>query len=447
MFRTVLLVCAALALSGCGAVYISPSVIAKEDGSVQVVPLTAQTANMANSSRYTPKQIPAVFFQNAGASGALRGAGTAPEAAFEEQRKPVLELRAPPAVPQIPYQIGVGDVVLLATKSGGGSVEQLSGLLAAQNSRQGYTVQDDGSIAIPDVGRVPMAGLTLEEAESLVFQALVQNQIDPSFSLEISQFNSQRVSVGGSVASPKVLPITLTGLTLNEALVAAGGIASSDPDYASLRIYRNGALYQIPLVEYLRRGDLQKTRLTAGDSIYVDTEFELDKAQSYFQQQITLLNLQEAGRSLALNRLQAEITQRRAALGEARQNFQLRVGLDAVNRDYVYITGEVNSPGRFKLPFGRHASLADALYEKDGFNTNTGDPSQIYVLRGTGNGDHVTAYHLNARNIVNMVVATRFEMRPNDIVFVAEQPVTKWNRAIQQIMPSLIFSTASALQN
>ena len=105
----------------------------------------------------------------------------------------------------------------------------------------------------------------------------------------------------------------------------------------------------------------------------------------------------------------------------------------------------MNKPGRFDLPFGRHATLADALYVEGGFNSETGDPSQIYVLRGTSDGERVTAYHLNAKNVVDLVVATRFQMRPNDIVFIAEQPVTRWNRALQQIMPSLILSTAAAV--
>ena len=44
-------------------------------------------------------------------------------------------------------------------------------------------------------------------------------------------------------------------------------------------------------------------------------------------------------------------------------------------------------------------------------------------------------------------MATRFELRPNDVIFVAEQPVTRWNRVIQQITPSIISITASAAGN
>lgn len=448
MFRNALFIFASLALSACGSAYISPDVAMKEDGSVRVLALTSETITVANKSSYRPKQLPSVFFQNAGGAGSLRGAGALPEPALQQERRPIaLETRIPPSVPNAPYEIGVGDVILLATKSGGNSVEQLSGLLAAQNSRQGYTVQDDGAIAIPDVGRIQLAGMTLEGAEGAVFQALVENQIDPSFSLEIAEFNSKRVSIGGAVARPTVAPITLTALTLDEALSAAGGINTKDLDFATVRIYRDGDLYQIPLSEYLRRGDLQKTRLTAGDSVFVDTEFQLEKAQAYFAEQITLANFRQNARVQALAELQSEVDLRRASLAEERSNFQARVALDGIDRDYVYLTGEVNTPGRFDLPLGRQATLADALYEEGGFNTETGDPSQIYVLRGATRGDQVTAYHLDARNVVNLVKATQFQMRPNDIIFVAEQPITRWNRVVQQIVPSLISSGVGAVVN
>jgi polysaccharide export outer membrane protein len=65
------------------------------------------------------------------------------------------------------------------------------------------------------------------------------------------------------------------------------------------------------------------------------------------------------------------------------------------------------------------------------------------VLRSLGGATAVTAYHLDARNAVNLVLATRFEMRPNDIVFVEEQPITKWNRALQQAFPTLLNTAAA----
>ncbi|NNE50908.1 MAG: sugar transporter [Sulfitobacter sp.] len=413
--------------------------------------LNAQTVLAANRSTYAPKQIPAVFFQNAGGPSVGRGAGTLPSPTLDPQSRPdALQLRVPPAPPRTAYEIGVGDVLLLATRGSGSTVEELSGLLAAQNRRQGYTVQDDGAIAIPDVGRVGVAGLTLEEAEAALFQELLENQIDPSFSLEIAEFNSRRVSIGGAVGRPTVTPITLTELTLDEAIAAAGGIQTPDLDFASIRIYRDGSLYQIPLSEYLSRGDLQKTRLVAGDSVFVDTEYQLDRAQAYFAEQITLAQFRQQSRVQALNELQSEVNLRRAALNETRSNYQARLDLDAVGRDHVYLSGEVNKPGRFTLPFGRQATLADALYSEGGFETRTGNPGQIYVLRGSPDPRDfgaVTAWHLDARNAAKLTLATRMELRPNDIIFIAEQPVTRWNRVVTQITPSLINTISAATNN
>jgi len=436
-------------LTGCGVVYVSPQVD-ERDGNVRVVPLTSESVILANRTKYTPKQLPAVFFQREDGQSQIRGIGALPNATVPQQNRPnVLQLRVPPAAAAGPYRIGVGDVLLLATKSSSSSVEELSGLLAAQNSRQGYTVQDDGAIAVPDVGRIEVVNMTLEEAEAQLFQSLVESQIDPTFSLEISEFNSKRVSLGGAVGKPSVIPITLTPLFLNEALSAAGGIQTSDPDYASIRIYRDGVLYQIPVVSYLARASLQRLLLLAGDSVFVDTEYELDRAQEYFAEQIRIAEFRQSNRAQALSQLSTEVTLRRAALNEERSNFQTRVELDAVSRDYVYLTGEVSKSGRFVMPFGRDATLADALYSEGGFSNQTGNPSQIYVLRGSSDPKTlgaVTAWHLNAKNPADMVTATKFLMHPNDVIFVGEQPITRWNRALQQIFPTLL-NTGSAILN
>ncbi|MEO0633796.1 MAG: hypothetical protein AAFY52_06655 [Pseudomonadota bacterium] len=71
--------------------------------------------------------------------------------------------------------------------------------------------------------------------------------------------------------------------------------------------------------------------------------------------------------------------------------------------------------------------------------------AQIYVLRSAPDPRDfgaVTAWHLDARNAANLTMAARFELRPNDVVFVAEQPVTRWGRVITQITPSLLTTGA-----
>lgn len=437
-----------LFLTSCGVTYNSPNV--SEDSAaydVTVLEMTPAVVSRANSSAYAPKRLPAAFSQTSGAGGTPRGLGSLPRAPeFPTETVPAsLELRLPPAVEPSAYKIGIGDVILLATRNPGQTVEQLSGLLAAQSQRQGYTVRDDGAIAIPEVGAVAVEGLTIEEAEERVFQRLVQNQLDPEFSLEIADFNSKRISIGGAVRQSQLVPITLNPLHLDEAITAAGGVVLPNDDYASIRIYRDGTLYQIPLSIYYENAAARKTVLIEGDSVFVDNAYDLAQAQEFYEQEIQALQLKQQARNSALAELKTEIDLRRSELAERRSNFEAKLKLGAIDQDHVYLTGEVKQQSRIALPFETKASLADVFYENGGFPTTTGNPSQIYVLRASGSDD-LTAYHLNAKNVVNMALATQFEMRPNDIIFVQEQPITVWGRALQQAFPILLSAGAQGLE-
>lgn len=449
MLKHIAILAVIVGLSSCGSVYRSSSVDAGiEDGTnVRVIKMTGETVVQANRSPYLPRTLPAIFSQTAGLGSTQRGVGALPSPTFSFEMPPAnVILRAPSAVNPGPYTIGVGDVVLLSTPGTGSTVDELSGLLAAQNSRQGYTVQDDGSVNIPNVGRVAISGLTVEQAEDRLFQRLVENQFDPTFSLEITEFNSRRVSIGGAVGQPGVLPVGLQPLLLGDALASVGSVAVPDQDFATVRIYRDGTLYQIPVTTLYERGDLLNTRLVDGDAVFVDTSYELDQAQTYFNQEVVLAQARQQARTAALNELNAEVSIRRGELNEARANYQIRRELGADNRDYVYLAGEVDTQTRFALPFETTANLADAIFDNaGGISTDTGDVSEIYVLRASDDPREfgaVTAWHLDARNAANLSLTTSFELRPDDIIFVAQQPITRWNRAISQVLPT-VFSAAN----
>ena len=432
-----------LYLTACGTAYISPEVSQfAGEGGVQVVELSPAVVAQANRSAYQPQALPAAFSHIAGAGDGPRGAARLPDPVFGPQSRPgALELRVPPAANPGSYRIGVGDVLILATPRGGSTVEELAGLVAAQSQRQGYTVQDNGEIAIPDVGRVTVGGMTLSEAEDAIFERLIDARIDPSFSLEVAEFNSQRVSIGGAVRNPGVVPVGMTPVYLDQVLASAGGLSLNDDNFAVIRIYRDGSLYQIPTSELYSDQGLQRVRLVDGDSLFVDTAYDFEQAQAYFEEIIARAEYTRTARADAIRELEVEVSIRRAALEESRQNFRDRVEFGAAGDEYVYIAGEVNQPGRFPLPFESRAVLADALFDAGGWSQSTGDPSQIYLLRAQEGPTYlsgVIAYRLDGSNAANLVLATRLELRPGDVVFVAEQPVTRWNRVIDQITPSII---------
>ena len=79
-------------------------------------------------------------------------------------------------------------------------------------------------------------------------------------------------------------------------------------------------------------------------------------------------------------------------------------------------------------------------WRSGGVSSLTGNPKQIYVLRGGAdlkNFAPITALHLDAKNAANFLLATRLELRPKDVIFVGTQPITNWNRMLNQIIPSL----------
>ncbi|WP_244464800.1 polysaccharide biosynthesis/export family protein [Martelella endophytica] len=432
-----------VALTGCSFLYYSPGVQQEvtETTEVNVVPLNADAVALANASPYTPRKLPAVFSQVADVPNA-NSPGLESVAPYRQQQRPrSISTRLPEPKTPPPYRIGVGDIVMLATPDSQNVVYEINGLLAAQSSRQGYTVQDDGAVAIPNVGRVVISGMTLAEAQNELFNKFVESQIEPSFSLEISEFRSQKISVDGSVRQPMLEPITLTPLYLDDAITAAGGIASSansgpasiDLSTVAIKLYRGGETYQIPASTLFGKSGGPKVLLQDGDRVYVDDQYPLELAGGYLDQQIKLTDFY------------------RSSLEEERSNFEAKMNLDAVDRDYVYRFGEVTKQGRFPLPFERTASLADVLFDDGGIDRITGDVRRIYVLRREPYGpkpDTVTAYALNAQNAPKLILATQFEMRPDDIVFVATHPISDWNRVISQLLPSFtVVGTTDRLFN
>jgi polysaccharide biosynthesis/export protein len=416
-------------LSGCGIVYKSSIVNDDGSGNIRVVILTPDTVLEANNSPYEPLQLPNVFSQDAISDTHFQNSTNLPNQIHNSQKisNSIVNHLPEPLQPQ-PYLIGVGDVVMLSTPEAANVVEALNGILATQNRRQGYTIQDDGTVSIPDIGRFLIGGLTLQEAEDTVFRQLVDAGVAPSFSIEIVEFNSQRVYVSGAVKSPGIEPIALQPLYLDEAISRKGGVTVNDASFLVIRLYRNGSTYQLSGLELKNQNGSGRILLRDGDRIEVDMTDHYDN----------ILGLRQQARENAAWERKLEMEARR----DGANSILSRLQYGAIDREFVYIIGEVLVQKRYTLPFENTAVLADALLEGGGVSSSYGNPEQIYVLRRGAdqkNSETITALHLDATNAANFLLATRLELRPNDVVFVGTQPITNWNRIINQIIPTLII--------
>lgn len=115
----------------------------------------------------------------------------------------------------------------------------------------------------------------------------------------------------------------------------------------------------------------------------------------------------------------------------------LSVATDVSNR--FYVMGAINKPTTVAFPVAA-PTLADALGAATGLDERRSDPSGVFVFR-KGNPDQV--YTIDLKDPAALLLTQRFPIRGEDIVYVTEAPLVRWNRLIVQILPLSQLSTAA----
>lgn len=162
------------------------------------------------------------------------------------------------------YRLGPGDgLVLILT----GDVELAHEL----------TVTREGFVAIPQVGQLYVANLTLSELEDLLYARLgrVYSGVrrgagaTTRFSISVARLRTVQVFVAGDVARPGSFQLSAAGTAMT-ALYAAGG-PTENGSFRRIEIRRAGQLADsLDLYDYLLRGDNRHdARLENGDVIFV----------------------------------------------------------------------------------------------------------------------------------------------------------------------------------
>ncbi|MDG4594401.1 MAG: polysaccharide export protein [Candidatus Contendobacter sp.] len=85
-------------------------------------------------------------------------------------------------------------------------------------------VSEEGTIVLPLVGPMVVAGLTPHQAQHRIAEALTQDLMhNPQVSLFVKEYANRNVSVGGAVKKPGIFPIT-GAMTLLKAVAEAEGL-------------------------------------------------------------------------------------------------------------------------------------------------------------------------------------------------------------------------------
>ncbi|HIF8759058.1 TPA: polysaccharide biosynthesis/export family protein [Legionella pneumophila] len=116
-------------------------------------------------------------------------------------------------------------------------------------------------------------------------------------------------------------------------------------------------------------------------------------------------------------------------------NPQINVRVADYRSKKVYVFGEVLKPGF--LPVNDQVlNIADALSMVGGIDQKSANPRYIYVIRANSK-QHLSVFWLNAKTPDALILAEQFSLRSKDILYVSSAPATRWNRALNQIVPTV----------
>ena len=159
--------------------------------------------------------------------------------------------------PDSGYVLDIGDILNI----------QLVGQI---NETEDYIINNDGSISLPDVGKIIIAGLSLNEASQFIKSKINAALIGTEAFISLSEIRDVNVMVSGNAKNPGIY--TLTG---NSNILHAVSVAGGISEFGSVReinlLRDNKVIETLDAYDLLIEGKYNiKKRLRSGDVVFVE---------------------------------------------------------------------------------------------------------------------------------------------------------------------------------
>lgn len=283
----------------------------------------------------------------------------------------------PPADPNpYIYRVGPGDELRIVVWS---DLERTQGAaLSVLNAERGIIVDEQGQLFYPFVGFVRASGSSTSQIQTELTERLRDFVTDPQVEVSVLRFNAQKATVTGFVVTPGPVTITNVPQRLLDVLNQVGMSDSGDLENVLLR--RRGTAYNVNLQAFINNGEVrQNPIILPGDVINVPP----------------------------------------------------------MRDNKIFTFGEIPTK-EIQLKTDLSTSLTEVLAGVGGIDRIRADSRGIFVFRRTQKTpDGFDVFQFNLHSATTLVLATDFKMAPLDIVFVTNDPITRWNDTVNSLVTPL----------
>ncbi|MEM0935732.1 MAG: polysaccharide biosynthesis/export family protein [Pseudomonadota bacterium] len=294
-------------------------------------------------------------------------------AAFREPvRRPSAQPGAnpPPSVGRYTYRLGPGDRLEITFFADPAGVTDTTQFTPKASA----VVDETGRFFYPFLGSVRAEGRTVGQVRSELTTRLEEFFASPQVEVAVEEFNAHDVIVGGAVLTPGRQSLTNIPMRLVDAVNVAG--LAADADSSRIEIRRGGSRFEVNLLSFLANGSPHDNPVLLPDDF---------------------------------------------------------VFVPVASENKVFTFGEIQV-GEIQLTLARK-TLLEVLAEAGGIDRVRADARGIFVFRRDDAARRgFDVYQFNLTDAAALVLAAEFGMAPLDIVFVTNDPATRWNDTLSKII-------------
>jgi polysaccharide export outer membrane protein len=259
-----------------------------------------------------------------------------------------------------------------------------------QTSSTPVRVANDGTIVVPLIGRVAVAGYEMEQAEQILAGESIARGVfrNPNITVTMKQTRTNKITVVGAVNRPGTVELPRGSSSLLSAIVAVDGLSKEA-----------GAEVEI------RRTDVRNMPRGGGQSGVMPASYQQTAQAASAEPQVQKIDLTEASRQGAVRS------------PDLRDGDVVYVPKRVLKP--VYVLGLVRKSGEYPYPVSQELRVMDAVALAGGFSTPLAE--KILVIRQMPNEKEPI------RIAVNIMEAQRgnenLALAPGDTVTVEYTPI------------------------